>query len=244
MSKINCIIVEDEPLAAKILSEYISQVPFLELQGTFKDAILATDYLRNNSTDLIFLDIHLPKLKGMAFLKTLANHPAVIITTAYHQYAVEGYEMNVTDYLLKPFEFERFLVAVNKVKSAKPASAKPEATELAGEEEKQHRAESRESKDHLFLNVQKKKVKISFSEIVYIESQREYIKIVTTKKEYISKMSTNEIEELLPTHLFKRIHRSFIISIDKIESYTAEMVEVNGVSIPIGRGYKDVIDNL
>ena len=109
MSKIKCIIVEDEPLAAKVLSDYISQVPFLELNGTFKDAILATEYLRENSVDLIFLDIHLPKLKGMAFLKTLTHPPAVIITTAYHQYAVEGFDLNVTDYLLKPFEFERFL---------------------------------------------------------------------------------------------------------------------------------------
>src|ERR1700760_2753703 len=120
MSKIKCIIVEDEPLAVKVLADYISQVTFLELQETFKDAILATAYLRDHQPDLIFLDIHLPRLKGMAFLKTLAHPPAVIITTAYHQYAVEGFELNVTDYLLKPFEFERFLVAVNKVKKAQP----------------------------------------------------------------------------------------------------------------------------
>src|SRR5205085_2734102 len=159
MSNIKCIIVEDEPLAVKVLSDYISQVPFLDLQGTFNDAILATDYLRNNSVDLIFLDIHLPKLKGMAFLKTLTHSPAVIITTAYHQYAVEGFELNVTDYLLKPFEFERFLVAVNKVRTAQGEIEKPDE---GGE------------KDHLFLNIQKKKVKILFSEIIYIESQREY----------------------------------------------------------------------
>jgi DNA-binding LytR/AlgR family response regulator len=230
MSKINCIIIEDEPLAAKVLSDYTHQVPFLDLQETFKDAILATDWLRNNNTDLIFLDIHLPKLKGMAFLKTLANPPAVIVTTAYHQYAVEGFNLNVTDYLLKPFEFERFLVAVNKVKTA--------------QSEKQTSTESGEAKDYLFLNVQKKKVKILFSEIIYIESQREYIKIVTTKKEYVSKMSTHEMEDLLPVNLFKRIHRSFIISISKIESYTAEEVEVNGTSIPIGRDYRDVLKNL
>src|SRR5882762_8222597 len=118
MSNIKCIIIEDEPLAVKVLSDYVSQIPFLELQGTFKDAIRATDFLREHDTDLIFLDIHLPKLKGMAFLKTLTHPPAVIITTAYHQYAVEGFDLNVTDYLLKPFDFERFLVAVNKVTSA------------------------------------------------------------------------------------------------------------------------------
>ena len=230
MSEIKCIIVEDEPLAAKVLIDYILQVPFLKLQGTFKDAIRATDWLRDNHPDLIFLDIHLPKLKGLAFLKTLTHPPAVIVTTAYHQYAVGGFELNVKDYLLKPFDFERFLIAVNKVKTA--------------QQEKQKPNESGEIKNFIFLNAERKKVKILFAEIVYIESQREYIKIITTKKEYISKMSTHEIEELLPSHLFKRVHRSFIISMSKIESYTAEMVEVNGVSIPIGRGYRDIIENL
>jgi len=243
MSKLNCIIVEDEPLAAKVLTDYISQVPFLELQGTFKDAILATEYLRNHTTDLIFLDIHLPKLKGMAFLKTLKNPPAIIITTAYHQYAVEGFELNVTDYLLKPFEFERFFIAVNKVKTAE-ASTSSEILQTQVPGQRETSSETPGIKDHLFLNVQKKKVKLSFSDIVYIESQREYIKIVTTKHEYISKMSTHEIESLLPAQLFKRIHRSYIISISKIDSYTAEIVEVNGISIPIGRGYRDVLENL
>lgn len=228
MSKIKCIIIEDEPLAVKVLVDYIRQVPFLELQATFKDAILATDYLRDHDTQLIFLDIHLPKLKGMAFLKTLSHPPAVIITTAYHQYAVEGFNLNVTDYLLKPFDLERFLVAVTKVKIAQTEKSK----------------QAEPARDYLFLTVQKKKVKILFSEIVYIESQREYIKIVTTKREYISKMSTHEIEDMLPAQQFKRIHRSFIVAIEKIESYTAEMVELNGIQIPIGKAYKEVIENL
>jgi two-component system, LytTR family, response regulator len=229
MSPIKCIIVEDEPLAVKVLSDYVSQVPFLQLLGSFRDAILATEYLREHSVDLIFLDIHLPKLKGMAFLKTLVNPPAVIITTAYHEYAVEGFELNVSDYLLKPIEFERFLVAVNKISKGQPAQVV---------------SSNSEAKDHLFLNVQKKKVKILFADIVYIESQREYIRIVTTTGEYLSRMSTHEIEDVLPSHLFKRIHRSFIISIKKINSYTSEEVEVNGNSIPIGRGYRDVLDSL
>jgi DNA-binding LytR/AlgR family response regulator len=230
MSKIRCIIIEDEPLAVKVLADYILQVPFLELLGSFKDAILATDYLRHTTPDLIFLDIHLPKLKGMPFLKTLSNAPAVIITTAYHQYAVEGFNLNVTDYLLKPFDFDRFLVAVNKL----PIDHR----------EREVRDFHREVKDFLFISVQKKKVKILFSEIVYIESQREYVKITTIKNEYITKMSTHEIEAILPAHLFKRVHRSFIVSIHRIESYTAEMIEVNGVSIPIGKGYRDSLDKL
>ncbi|HVG15332.1 MAG TPA: response regulator transcription factor, partial [Chitinophagaceae bacterium] len=194
MSNIKCIIVEDEPLAVKVLADYISQVPFLKLEATFKDAILATEYLRDNHTDLIFLDIHLPKLKGMAFLKMLTHPPAVIITTAYHQYAVEGFDLNVTDYLLKPFGFERFLLAVLKVKPGEK-EMKPQSKEAST------------AKDFIFLNIQKKKVKILFDEILFIESQREYIKIVTTKGEHISKISTHEIEELLPAGQFKRIHR-------------------------------------
>src|SRR5690349_20932995 len=116
MSKLKCIIVEDEPLARQILEGYISRIPFLELEGKFEDAIVAMDHLREHDVDLMFLDIHLPEIKGLAFLKTLVNPPAVIITTAYHEYALEGYELNIVDYLLKPFEFERFLTAVNKVK--------------------------------------------------------------------------------------------------------------------------------
>ncbi len=227
MSEIRCIIIEDEPLAVKVLTDYVLQVPFLKLEGSFKDAILATDYLRQNDTDLIFLDIHLPKLKGMSFLKTLTNPPAVIITTAYHQYAIEGFDLNVTDYLLKPFDFERFLKAVTKVKKPESGKLKPD--------------EIQETKDFIFLNVQKRRVKILFSEILYVESQQEYVRIITTKKEYIIKMSTHEIESLLPSNQFKRIHRSFIVSISKIESYSAEIVEVNGVSIPIGRGYRDIM---
>lgn len=230
MSKLNCIIIEDEPLAVKVLADYISQIPFLELAATFKDAILATDYLRHNNTDLIFLDIHLPRLKGMAFLKTLSSPPAVIITTAYHQYAVEGFSLNVTDYLLKPIEFERFLTAVTRVRTNRSATPRP--------------VDPLDPRDFIFVTVQKRKVKILFSEIVYIESQREYIKIITTRGEYISKMGTHEIEALLPAHLFKRVHRSYIVAIRRIESYTAEMIEINGASIPIGKGYRDSMENL
>ncbi len=230
MSNLKCIVVEDEPLAVKVLTDYIAQIPWLELSGAFKDALLATDFLRNQSVDCIFLDIHLPKLKGMAFLKTLANPPAVIVTTAYHQYAVEGFNLNVTDYLLKPFEFERFLTAVTKVRTARGETAKS--------------ALPPESRDFMFIMVQKKKVKILYSEIVFIESQKEYIKITTDGNEFISKMSTNDIEALLPKHLFKRVHRSFIVAIRRIESFTADAIEINGSTIPIGKGYKDGMDKL
>ncbi len=226
MSILKCIVIEDEPLAVKVLTDYIAQVPFLELAGTFKNAMLAAEYLLEHTVDLMFLDIHLPKLKGMAFLKTLVEPPAVIVTTAYHQYAVVGFELNVTDYLLKPFPFERFLAAVNKLKKAQDSPA------------------AVLEKDFIFLTVQKKKVKILFSDIAYVESQREYVKIVTTKNAYITKMSTHEIEAVLPARLFQRVHRSYIVSMGKIESFTADEVEVGGVPIPVGRGYRSVLEGL
>lgn len=227
MSELKCIVIEDEPLAAKILKDYISQLTFLKLKASFKDAISAGVYLRDNSIDLIFLDIHLPGLKGMAFLKTLADPPSVIITTAYNKYAVEGFDLNVTDYLLKPFDFERFLTAVNKVKSAISTNK-----------------DVKEDKDFIFLNFQKKKVKVLYSEIIFIESQREYIKIHAERRIYLIKLSTNEIEKLLPAKYFKRIHRSYIVSLNRIESFTSDHVEINGHSIPIGRDYRGIINNL
>ncbi len=229
MSMITCIIVEDEPLAAKMLTGYIADVPFLELRGTFKDAVYANAYLQEHPVDLIFLDLHLPKMKGFAFLRSLSHPPSVIVTTAYHHYAVEGFNLNVTDYLLKPFDFGRFMVAVNKVKGAL--------------RERRQAAECREPKDHIFLSVKNKKVKVPFSDILYVESQREYVRVVTQMNEYVSKISTREIERILPGHLFKRIHRSFIISVNRISSFTAEKVEVGGVSIPVGRAYRSVIDD-
>lgn len=228
MSKVKCIIVEDEPLATKILEGYISRIPFLELEGSFEDAIDAIDHLREHQVDLMFLDIHLPEMKGITFLKTLADPPPVIFTTAYHEYAMEGYELNVVDYLLKPFEFERFLTAVNKVKKQSIPKHQSDETTI----------------DYLFVNVQLKKVKIYLSEILYIESQKEYIKIVTLTNSYFTKMGTHEMEGLLPDSLFRRIHRSFIIAIHKVRSFNSKMVEINGNNIPVGRGYKHVLEKL
>lgn len=226
MSKVKCIIIEDEPLARQILEGYISKVPFLQLEGSFEDAIDAIEHLSDHPVDLMFLDIHLPEIKGVTFLKTLSNPPAVIFTTAFLEYALEGYALNVVDYLLKPFEFERFLTAVNKVNKDKKAAP----DEIA--------------KDYLFVNIQLRKVKVVFSDILYIESQKEYVSIVTANKSYLTKMTTREIEELLPKSLFCRIHRSFIIAINKVGWFNSEMVEINGNKIPVGRGYKHVLEGL
>lgn len=228
MHKIRCIIIEDEPLAAKVLTDYINQVPFLEWQGSFKDALAAIDFLGQHATDLIFLDIHLPKLKGLDFLKTLTAPPAIIITTAYHQYAVEGFTLNVADYLLKPIEFDRFLAAVNKVQAFQNRLPSPESRE----------------RNFIFLTVQKRKVRVLFSDILYVESQKEYVKIVTTAEVLFPRMSTHEIESLLPGDQFARIHRSYIVAKDKILAYTAESVEIPGVTLPVGRAYKEMLERL
>lgn len=226
MHKIRCIIVEDEPLAVRLLDDYIQQVPQLELCGTFKDALSAGNYLQTNNTHLIFLDIHLPKLKGLAFLRTLPSKPFVIVTTAYHQYAVEGFELNVTDYLMKPFSFERFITAVNKV--SKLIHAVP-----------LDRPEDIKKDTSLFLTIDRRKVRIDYDAILYIESRREYVKIFAANSEYISKVSTTELESMLPANRFIRVHRSFIVSIDKIATYTKTGVEINGNIIPIGKGYRN-----
>ena len=231
MEEFNCLIVEDEPLAAEILQEYISQVPFLNLVAISVDAIYALDILRKEKIDLIFLDINLPKLKAFDFIKTLNNPPHIIITTAYHEYALQGYEHNVVDYLVKPIEFNRFLVAVNKLKQ--PDKTKP--VQFISQEKE---------KEYMFFNISKKKVKIYLDDILYIESLREYIRIVTTNKTIQTKLQLSQIEALLPKSHFIRIHRSFIVAKNKIEAFSSTEVEINNKQISIGRSYKELVQSI
>lgn len=224
MQNYNCIIVEDEPLAAEVLQDYIRQTPFLELKATCTDAISAMEVLNREPVDLIFLDIHLPRLKGLDFLKSLRHPPFVIITSAYHEYALQGYEFNVVDFLLKPIEFTRYLMAVNKL----------------GHRETVTHTVSAEPQ-HIFLSVDKKKIRILLADVVIIEGMKEYIRIITPKRRYVTKFSIGQMEQLLPASRFLRIHRSFIVSLDNIEAYTATEVEIAGQSLPIGRNYKDAV---
>ena len=220
MQKYKCIIVEDEPIAAEVLQDYIAQISFLDLRGTCRDAIYAMELMQKEKIDVIFLDIHLPKLKGFDFIRTLKDPPRIIITSAYQEYALEGYELNVIDYLLKPVEFSRFLAAVNKLRHHElPQHANP----------------------YLFFNVSKKQVKVYIDEILYIESVREYIRITTRDKTILTKMQLGEIEDALPKGSFIRVHRSFIVSKSKIESYSPSEIEIAGTKIPIGRNYKELI---
>lgn len=215
----NCIIVEDEPLATDVLVDYVKQVPFLRLRATCSDALLALDVMHREQIDLVFLDIHLPGLKGLDLIRTLKDPPAIILTTAYHQYAVEGYELNVVDYLLKPIEFKRFLEAVNKVKGRQAGS----------------------QRKTIAVQADKKTVIIPTDEIVYIESQKEYIRIQTIKGSFTTKYGLTKIEgELIPSD-FLRVHRSFIVAVPKIKAYSGHEIEVEGKSIPIGGNYRDEV---
>ncbi len=229
MQQCNCLIVEDEPLAAEVLKEYIGQVPFLQLKATCSDAIYAIEMLQQEKIDLIFLDIHLPKLKGFDFIKTLNNPPQIIITTAYQEYALQGYELNVIDYLLKPIEFSRFLMATNKLQLQKQIASSINTVQLTSE------------RPHLFFHVSKKKVKVFLDEILYIESLKEYIRITAKNKSILTKFQLGQIEELLTKNNFMRVHRSFIVAKDKIEAFSATDIEINGKQIPIGRSYKDEV---
>lgn len=226
MQVLNCLIVEDEPLAADLIKDYIRQVPGLELKGTCGDAVCAMEKLRAEKIDLIFLDINLPKLSGIDFLKTIKNNYQVIFTTAYHQFALEGYELNVVDYLMKPIEFSRFLQAVNKAFDRAGIKHEEPATE----------------KKHYFFNVDKKRIKVFAEDVLYIESLKDYIRIFTTEKSIVTKFQIGEIEKFLNEDYFLRIHKSFVVNAGKIDSYTASQVEIGNIRLPIGRTYKDQVE--
>ena len=228
MEKYNCIIVEDEPLAAEILKDYIQQVPFLNLIGICEDAIYALDILQKEKINLIFLDINLPKLKGLDFIKTIKNPPNIIITTAYHEFALRGYEHNVIDYLMKPVAFTRFLVAVNKLKQSQEIM--PPTLSVKESE-----------REYLFFNVSKKKIKVYIDEILYIESVKEYVNVVTADKSITVKFQLSQVEALLPKNNFIRIHRSYMVAKNKILAFSATDVEINDKQIPIGRSYKELV---
>lgn len=227
-NKINCIIVEDEPLAAEILKDYIAELPALHLVSHCSDAIVALETLKRNEVDLIFLDINLPKLKGFDFLKTLCVRPEVIITSAFHEYALKGFEYNVLDYLLKPIDFPRFLNAVNKLVEKRKFPKAEQVIQQAVPERK-----------FLFFNVGKKHVKVFLDEISYVESVREYVKIYYNNKFLLTKVKIGDIEQVLLSHSFIRVHRSFIVNISKIDSFSQFEIEISNKQLPVSRSYKE-----
>lgn len=232
MEKYNCLILEDEPLAAEVLQDYIGQVPFLSLRGICSDALYALEFLKTGDIDVLFLDIHLPKLKGLDFLRTLKSPPQVIVTTAYREYALDGYELNVVDYLLKPISLSRFIGAVNKLRQHQPPAAIASApAPIAAPAERRS----------FLININKKKIRIYDDEVLYIESKREYVSIVTSHGKYLAKQQLSEMETELNSHEFLRIHRSYIVPKARIKAFSATEVELAGLSLPIGRSYKELV---
>lgn len=225
---IKCLIVDDEPPAREIIRRYINEVATLELVGECANALQALTILQKRPVDLIFLDIRMPQLNGNDFLKTIKNPPKVIFTTAHAEYALEGYELDVVDYLMKPIPFDRFLKAINK---AFPAGASQE--EIAATSAK------KKNEAFVYFRAERKMVKVMLQDILYIESMKDYIKIFTAGSTLITKQSISSVEEMLPAKEFVRVHRSYIVSLSKIKTFTSELIEIGDTEIPIGKLYRN-----
>jgi two-component system, LytTR family, response regulator len=225
-----CIIVDDEPMARDVIRRYVEQTPMLVLQGEFGNAIDASIFLHEHSVDMIFLDIQMPQLTGTDFVRSLRKVPKVIFTTAHKEYAYEGFELDVTDYLLKPVRFDRFLKAVNKALPQKNS----DATNSAAVPEDIGAAPS-----FIYLRVDRKMVKVLLDDVLYIESDKDYVKLYTEKGFVVTRQTIASVEAMLPASQFIRIHRSFIASLQKIKSFTNETVEVGKKELPIGKLYRN-----
>jgi DNA-binding LytR/AlgR family response regulator len=234
--KITCLAVDDEPPALQVLKKYISSVQSLELAGACVDAIEAINFLQQHPVDLMFLDIKMPELLGTDLVRALKGAPKVIFTTAYRKYAVEGFELDAVDYLLKPISFDRFLKAVNKVMHTTFAPGATMNTENGNKKEG--------SDACIYFRSDRKMVKLHLEDILYIESVKDYIKVVTLNQTILTKQSISSMEDNLPKDQFIRIHRSFIVSLNKIESYTHDLVWVGKAQLPISRMYRHELEKV
>lgn len=221
MDKYTCIIIEDEPLALEKTKDFVNKVPFLTLSGTFDNALTGLAYLNENKVDLLFLDINMDELSGIELLESSTISSQVIITTAYQEYALKGYELQITDYLLKPFTFNRFLQAVNK---AQENLTKRNPDKLP---------------DFIFIKTENRLEKIMLNEILYIEGMRDYLRIHTTSKKIMTLQSFTELEQLIPAHLVCRVHKSYMVAINKIESVERNRIKIADQLIPVSDTYKD-----
>lgn len=229
--KLRCLLIDDEPPALKVLESHISNINGLEILGQCRNAIEALDILHEKTVDVIFLDIKMPKILGTDFLKSLSHPPKVIFVTAYRDYAVEGYELDAVDYLVKPVSFERFLKAITRLKRTMGQETVTPVNDYKPNPEA-----------FVYLKVDKHMQKVLINEIVYIESWKDYIKVyLTTGKTLIVKQSISAMENLFSEHKFLRIHRSFIVSVNKISGYNGISVQVQSTELPIGRLYKQTV---
>jgi DNA-binding LytR/AlgR family response regulator len=234
--KIKCLVIDDEPPARDILKKYVSEVELLELAGECSNAVETLSFLQNNAVELLFLDIKMPHILGTSFLRTLKNPPRVIFTTAFRKYAVEGFDLNAVDFLLKPISFERFLQAVNKVMQLNIHAS--ETGKLTGE------TVPDQSHPFLYFRADRKMVKVFLEDILFIESLKDYIKVVTTSKVIVSKQSISALEEMLPKDAFVRVHRSYLIAVNKIDAYHSDLIEIGKKEIPVGRLFKHEVNRI
>jgi DNA-binding LytR/AlgR family response regulator len=225
MKKLHCIIADDEPVARKILQEFIGQTPFLELSAQFENAIKAQAWLQQNNADLLFLDIEMPKMKGLDYLRKYDVKPLVILTTAYTEYALEGYELDIIDYLLKPIAFHRFVKAVQKAKDFLELKENTSST----------------NSSHLFVRSDKRIERIMLADICYIESMGNYVKIITEQKKVLAYLTLKGIEAQLPSANFIKLHQSYLVNFSKIESLEGNSVKIKDAMLPVGRHYRDAL---
>ena len=228
-----CIIADDEPLAREVIGKYVARIPSLQLVGECSNAIQVIEVIQKQEVDLIFLDIQMPEIAGMDLIRILKNPPYIIITTAFQEYSLEGYELDVVDYLLKPIKFERFLKAVTKVFRLSGDSSLTAATSNEKLEPKEE--------PYLYFRTDRKTVKVMLNEIQYVEGMGNYVKIFTESGTVITKNSMTTVETMLPENLFLRVHRSFIVSKSKIKSFSGEVVAIGKIEIPIGKLYKNSV---
>lgn len=221
MSKLSCIIIEDEPLALEKTRDFVIKVPFLQLAATFDNALDGMAYLNNHKVDLLFLDINMDELSGIELLENTRIDSQVIITTAYQEYALKGYELRITDYLLKPFTFNRFLQAVNKA------------------QENIHQRSEEKKIDFIFVKTENRLEKVMINEILYIEGMRDYLRIHTTHKKIMTLQSFTELEQLIPSSLVCRVHKSYMVAINKIESIERNRIKIGDQYIPVSDTYKE-----
>lgn len=235
--KYNCLIVDDERPALKLLAAYIDKLPHLKLIAACENAMQAIAALQENKIDLLFLDIQMPDLTGLELLKVLKEKPQVVLTTAYREYAVEGFALDVTDYLVKPFSFERFLQAVNK--GTEIINLKnPPSLEDINHSTKTMEETVEKSADHFFVRTNYKMEKVALDEIWYVESMREYVAIYTAERRYVTNQTMNKMEEELPSKKFMRVHRSFIVGLQYIQSINGNMIYIGEKEIPVGASYR------
>ena len=227
---IKCLIVDDEPMARDVIRRYTEKVPILQIVGECGNAIEAMVFLHNEPVDLIFLDIRMPHLTGTEFVKSLRNIPKVIFTTAFKEYALEGFELDVVDYLLKPIRFDRFLRAVSKAFPQKKDELNNNAAVVMVQEK-------RINSGFIYLKADRKMIKVMLDDILYIESARDYLKVFTQNNPIVTRQTISSVEAMLSDNEFIRIHRSYIVSIKKIDSFTHETVEIGKKELPIGKFY-------